>query len=139
MSNLIKISFFAMCSVLFFCLPVVGISRNSVQQKDSSRSAIQNQDSSVTKSGLKIVGSEIELEEIRIQAVMEKPMVAIVAKRMEPRFIEMEFINRSFERELKSVPVAPLIEDDRLLIPQKISKFIDKHSPKKTKKKNNYY
>ena len=44
---------------------------------------------------------EIELMEITIEAVIEKPRVAILPKRVEPELGEMEFIDRSFEEELK--------------------------------------
>ena len=73
---------------------------------------------------------EIELLEINIEAVIEKPRVAILPRRVEPQLSEMEFINRSFESELKKAPDKPMIIDDRLFAPKKIEdlkqKLLDK-------------
>jgi len=52
---------------------------------------------------------EIELMEITIEAVIEKPRVAILPKRVEPELGEMEFIDRSFEEELKKGPKSPFL------------------------------
>ena len=56
---------------------------------------------------------ELELEAIAIEAVIEKPNVDIIPKRVRPDFEEVSFIERSFERELKEIPKDLLqLEDD---------------------------
>jgi hypothetical protein len=75
--------------------------------------------------------AEIELSEITIEAVVEKPSVAILPRRLEPRLEEMEFIDRSFERELKKVPTKPLLLDDQLVRPKKIEDLKQKMLQKK--------
>lgn len=75
--------------------------------------------------------AEIELSEITIEAVVEKPSVAILPRRLEPRLEEMEFIDRSFERELKKVPTKALLLDDQLVRPKKIEDLKQKMLQKK--------
>ncbi|MDZ7289714.1 MAG: hypothetical protein ONB44_24205 [candidate division KSB1 bacterium] len=60
------------------------------------------------------VGREMELDAIAIEAVIEKPNVDIIPKRLKPELEEMEFIERSFDRELKEVPKDLLLLDDEL-------------------------
>lgn len=87
------------------------------QSSDSTRMAIVD----TTKGQMKIGGEEeIELSEILIEAVVEKPRVAILPRRLAPELGEMEVVNRSFEQELKQAPEKPMIMDNRLLVPQKI-------------------
>jgi hypothetical protein len=69
---------------------------------------------------------EIELMEINIEAVIEKPSVAILPKRIEPELGEAEFINRSFEKELKQAPDKLMIMDNRLFVPKKIEDLKEK-------------
>jgi hypothetical protein len=59
-------------------------------------------------------GEEMELESIAIEAVIEKPNVDIIPKRAEPDFEELEFVERSFERELRQIPKDLLLVDDEL-------------------------
>lgn len=87
------------------------------QLSDTTRTAIAD----TTKRQAKMGGEEeIELSEILIEAVVEKPRVAILPRRLAPELGEMEFVNRSFEQELKQAPEKPMILDNRLLVPQKI-------------------
>jgi|GEM_PF-4123404 len=79
---------------------------------------------------------EIELSEITIEAVIEKPRVAILPKRIAPELGEMEVVNRSFERELKQAPDKPMIMDNRLLVPQKIEDLKKKLIGPKEQKSN---
>lgn len=95
------------------------------------------QDSSITVPDTsKIVKSakdvEVELMEITIEAVIEKPRVAILPKRMEPEIGEMELIDRSFENELKQGPKTPFFIKERATTPIKIKKL-----KKKLEKKDN--
>ncbi|NOZ60477.1 MAG: hypothetical protein GXO74_02240 [Calditrichaeota bacterium] len=86
---------------------------------------------------------DIVLEDISIEAVIEKPRVSIVPKRMNPEFGELEFVDRSFDHELKSFPQKPLVNDDRLFKPQKINNIAKRIVAKKkaakklTNNKNN--
>lgn len=57
---------------------------------------------------------EMELETIAIEAIIEKPNVDIIPKRVAPDLEEVEFVERSFERELKEVPKDLLLLDDDL-------------------------
>jgi hypothetical protein len=59
-------------------------------------------------------GGEMELEAIAIEAIIEKPNVDIIPKRVAPNLEEMEFVERSFDRELKEVPKDLLLLDDDL-------------------------
>ena len=69
---------------------------------------------------------EIELMEITIEAIVEKPRVSILPKRMEPQLGEMEFIDRSFETELKEGPKQPFLIEERMITPLKIKKLKNK-------------
>jgi len=66
--------------------------------------------------------SEIVLEEIKIEAVVETPSVALVPKRLTPDFGKMEFVDRSFEKELKAVPKQPMLTDGDLKEVKQIKK-----------------
>lgn len=57
---------------------------------------------------------EMELEAIAIEAIIEKPNVDIIPKRIAPDLEEVEFVERSFERELKEVPKDLLLLNDDL-------------------------
>lgn len=64
--------------------------------------------------------NELELEVISIEAVVEKPNVDIIPKRIKPDFGEMRELERSFARELKSVSKGILLHDDTIDQPQKV-------------------
>ena len=67
------------------------------QQKDiNNSSSVYNPAVSVQK--------EQVLEAIHVEAKIEKPSVSIIPKRIEPPLEEVEFVRRSFDRELKSLP-----------------------------------
>lgn len=71
-------------------------------------SLAQMSDSSATatpgKHNTSYVQNEQVLEAIHVEAIIEKPSVSIMPKRIEPPLEEVEFISRSFDRELKTVP-----------------------------------
>ncbi len=75
-----------------------------------------------------VLDGDIELEEIKIDAILEKPRVSILPKRIDPEFGELEFVDRSFDKELKAVPQKLMIEDDRLFQPQKIKRMKQKEN-----------
>ncbi len=47
---------------------------------------------------------EIQLDALHVEAIIEKPSVSIVSKRIEPELEEVEFILRDFDRELRVLP-----------------------------------
>lgn len=61
-----------------------------------------------------VAEDDMELEAIAIEAIIEKPNVDIIPKRVTPDLEEVEFVERSFDRELKEVPKDLLLLDDDL-------------------------
>lgn len=117
-------------------------------EKVRAQTAIQKTDSTKTEKRIlnasqenakpdveKRSDEEIELAEINIEAVIEKPSVSIIPKRIAAELTEMEFIDRSFEKELKKAPNKPLIIDDRLFVPQKIENLKQNLIKKKQEEK----
>jgi len=79
---------------------------------------------------------EMELESISIEAIIEKPNVDIIPKRLEPELEEVEFVERSFDRELKEVPKDMLLLDDdldRVAKLEGIKKMLEKKKKKQGK------
>ena len=109
-------------------------------QGESFRSILAN-NKAPAKDSLKVdmeftgFEEEIELLEINIEAVIEKPRVAILPKRVAPELSEMELINRSFEKELKKAPDKPMVMDSRLFAPKKIEDLKQKLLEKKNRRK----
>ncbi len=105
------------------------------QSIDTTKTATR---ADTTRRAEALIGNEeeIELSEIAIEAVIEKPRVAILPKRIVPELGEIEFVNRSFERELKQAPEKPMIMDNRLLVPQKIEDLKKKLIDPKEQKSN---
>ena len=83
-------------------------------------------DSVSTISDVDVIIGEVELLEITIEAVVEKPRVSIMPKRLDPKLNEMEFIDRSFEDELKKGPDKPFLVKERAKLPDKIEQLRDK-------------
>lgn len=109
----------------------------AIQQKtDTTKSLTKNDSLRMTPNIINDAG-EIELLEINIEAVIEKPRVAILPKRIEPQLGEMEFVDRSFEKELKKMPDNPMIMDNRLFVPQKIENLKQKLLKHKEKQEKN--
>jgi len=79
---------------------------------------------------------EMELEAIAIEAIIEKPNVNIIPKRLEPELEDMEFVERSFDRELKEVPRDLLLLDDdldRVARLEGLKKLLEKKKKKQDK------
>jgi hypothetical protein len=79
---------------------------------------------------------ELELESISIEAIIEKPNVDIIPKRVEPELEEVEFVERSFDRELKELPKDLLLLDDdldRVARLEGLKKVLEKKKKKKDK------
>jgi len=110
--------------IVFGCFET-GVTQSTKQQPDTTATVIKAD--SLNKNNELNEGQNIEreiiLSEINIEAIVEKPRVAILPKRVEPEFGEIQFINRSFESELKAVPQKSMILDNRLFVPQKIESY----------------
>ncbi len=133
------------CTKLFIFLIIlslifgfVDLSRTqTTQQKvDTTKSSLKTDSLMMTPDVMNEAG-EIELLEINIEAVIEKPRVAILPKRVEPELGEMELVDRSFEKELKKAPDNPMVMDNRLFIPKKIEDLKKKLVQKKEKLNQN--
>jgi len=115
---------------LLFGYLEIGNAQTTKQKADTTRNTIKVDTTSKSIDFINIE-EEIELLEINIEAVIEKPRVAILPKRIEPQLGEMEFVDRSFENELKKVPDKPMIIDSRLFTPKKIEDLKQKLLNKK--------
>lgn len=127
-----KIFIVAVITIFIVANLEIGYTQNTKQRPDTTRSTVKA-DSVIKTIDPVNADDVIELLEINIEAVIEKPRVAILPKRVEPQLSEMEFIDRSFESELKKVPDKPMIIDSRLFAPKKIEDLKQKLLDKKKK------
>ena len=127
-----KIFILAVITIFIMANFEIGYTQNAKQRPDTTRSTVKA-DSVIKTIDPESADDVIELLEINIEAVIEKPRVAILPKRVEPQLSEMEFIDRSFENELKKVPDKPMIIDSRLFAPKKIEDLKQKLLDKKKK------
>ncbi len=86
MNKLLLVVFF-----ILICLPAWAQENKSTQEKIKVKST-------VTQKG------EIKLDDLHLEALIEKPSVSILPKRIKPDLENVEFITRKFDRELKMVP-----------------------------------
>ncbi|MBD3288452.1 hypothetical protein GF337_06570 [candidate division KSB1 bacterium] len=96
---------------VLFLGSIVLMSAN-LRAQDSTK--VKTDTSGAIKKPAKKDVQEIELMEITIEAEIEKPRVSILPKRIEPELGEMEFIDRSFEKELKKGPDKPVLLKERV-------------------------
>ncbi|UCE05891.1 MAG: hypothetical protein JSW07_20250 [bacterium] len=136
MDSWIKIFILLMTIKFFIGYFEIGNAQTTPQEVDTTRSTIKADTVRNRVDFIKVEG-EIELVEINIEAVIEKPRVAILPKRVEPQLGEVEFIDRSFEKELKTAPDKPMIMDNRLFVPKKIEDLKQKLLKKKKKLEKN--
>ena len=94
--------------------------QSSPDASDTTRTTPANVDSTFQYDAMVSLDGDVILEDITIEAIIEKPRVSILPKRIEPELGELEFVNRSFDRELKSFPENSMVQDDRLFAPKKI-------------------
>ncbi len=66
---------------------------------------------------------EMVLGEINIEAVVEKPNVDIIPKRQKPILGELMKLDRSFAKEIKSLPKEFFLFDEELDAPKKLGKI----------------
>jgi len=111
MLNLNRLFIFVLVAVI----PAVSLRAQDTTQVKTD-STVQKKPSANIQSG------EIEIEEITIEAVIEKPRVSILPKRVDPELGEMEFVDRSFENELKKGPSEPLLDAKKAREPYKIER-----------------
>ena len=64
---------------------------------------------------------ELDLGNIDIQAIIEKPNVGIIPSRIKPDLQEILVLDRSFDRELREIPRNLMLLDDDIDRPQKVS------------------
>jgi len=93
--------------------------------KQDTTKAAADTTKNITKLDTNVKSAEIELIEITIEAEIEKPRVAILPKRIEPELGEMEFIDRSFENELKQGPRQPFLIKKSRELPVGVKKIIE--------------
>ena len=108
--------------------------QNSVRKADSLKVQKTTADTIAQISSTIESEGEIVLEEITIEAIVEKPRVSILPKRIDPELGELEFVDRSFEKELKKFPNSPMINDKRLFEPDKMENLKKTLQKKKSKK-----
>lgn len=70
----------------------------------ATTSLLAQADSSQKNKGKTNSAGELILDEISIEAVLEKPNVSIFANRERPRVGSSEFTDRSFQKELSELP-----------------------------------
>ena len=127
-----------MQSILTYCLialfllwvSMTAMAQNSQQNQVSAVSQKATPDSINATVDLE---GDIVLEEISIEAIIEKPRVSILPKRISPELGELEFVDRSFEKELKKLPKNLMISDKRLFEPKKIENLKKKLLQKKSR------
>ncbi len=112
--------------LILMVILVLGSQQLSAQTKQQQADTVKRVTQADTTRKSTGMDDEIELMEINIEAVIEKPSVAILPKRIEPELGEAEFINRSFEKELKQAPDKLMIMDNRLFVPKKIEDLKEK-------------
>ncbi|MDZ7362965.1 MAG: hypothetical protein ONB46_19920 [candidate division KSB1 bacterium] len=107
--------------VMACCWPMVGSTQSASDQPktatpDTVTSKVMQppQTARLTQPDSSKPAQELELEAIAIEAIIEKPNVNIIPRRLEPDLEEVEFVERSFDRELKEVPRDLLLLDDDL-------------------------
>ena len=98
--------------ILAFCLRAQDGSAQTDSSDSKKQKAEETAEASQGSEGAGTdEGSEMVLDEILIEALIEKPNVAIIPSRKLSTLEEIEFIDRSFEKELKAVPRGLFVVD----------------------------
>lgn len=130
---------------LICCLPAVGLAQTKPNKPKpaaptdlmkAAKNTKADSAAKATKPDTAKANEEMELESISIEAIIEKPNVDIIPKRIEPELEEVEFVERSFERELKEAPKDMLLLDDdldRVAKLEGIKKILEKKKKKQEK------
>ena len=133
-------SFFVILMLICF-LPGAGLAQTAANKPkpaapDTATAKKNVKPAPAAKPDTAKANEEMELESISIEAIIEKPNVDIIPKRLEPELEEVEFVERSFERELKEVPKDMLLLDDdldRVAKLEGIKKMLEKKKKKQDK------
>ncbi len=136
MRQIIPCSCLLSCYLLWLTLtPELGYAQQDTTRvkPDTTNSVVQPTPPSKTEEPEMSFG-EIELMEITIEAIIEKPRVSMLPRRQEPKMEEMDFIDRSFDKELKKGPDRPMMVDKQMKEPDKIEQLIGKIKKKKQQK-----
>lgn len=86
-----------MKKILFLCFSLLIISFVHAQEK--SKTKVSEKPASRTAQT-----GEVKLDDLHLEALIEKPSVSVLPKRIEPDLEKVEFISRKFDRELKVIP-----------------------------------
>jgi len=84
------------------------------------------QDSTVVDTTNRIAQQDVQemvLMDISIIAAVERPSVAIIPRRDKPNFESIMFLQRSFDRELKEIPIRLISFDEKLESARKIERL----------------
>lgn len=129
--------------VLACCWPLAGLAQSAPDQPkpaapDTMKAKMMQPDQTAraARPDSSKPAQETELEAIAIEAIIEKPNVNIIPRRLEPELEEVEFVERSFDRELKEVPRdLLLLEDDldRVARLEGLKKLLEKKKKKQDK------
>jgi hypothetical protein len=129
--------------VLAGCWPMVALTQSAVDQPtpaapDTVKAKVIQPDQAAhpARPDSSKTVQEMELEAIAIEAIIEKPNVNIIPRRLEPELEEVEFVERSFDRELKEVPRDLLLLDDdldRVARLEGLKKLLEKKKKKQDK------
>jgi hypothetical protein len=129
--------------VLACCWPMVALTQSASDQPkpatpDTAKAKVAQPDQAAraARPDSSKTAQEMELEAIAIEAIIEKPNVNIIPRRLEPELEEVEFVERSFDRELKEVPRDLLLLDDdldRVARLEGLKKLLEKKKKKQDK------
>ncbi|MBN2090402.1 hypothetical protein JW964_12385 [candidate division KSB1 bacterium] len=102
---------------------------NIIQSADTLKNKEQTTSNPATTTSTEIEliqtdgDGEMILNAIEIEAVIETPSVNIVPKRINPEMGKVEFVDRSFESELKAIPIQPILTGKEMSEVSKIKKL----------------
>ena len=98
--------------ILAFCLSAqVGSAQTDSSDSKKQKAEETTEASQRSEEAGTDESSDMVLDEILIEALIEKPNVAILPSRELSTLEEIEFINRSFEKELKALPRGLFVVD----------------------------
>ncbi|MCG8606479.1 hypothetical protein MJD09_16030 [bacterium] len=97
--------------IFVFCIGIIsGFAQTAEAKKENKTFPVTEEDEKETKEAS---GEDFVLDEILIEAVIEKPNVAILPTLELGDLGDILFIDRSFEEELKAVPRGLFFVDDK--------------------------
>lgn len=101
--------------------------KSTISQRPDSVTNKKQNPGAVTETEMELIQTdgdgEMILNAIEIEAVIETPSVNIVPKRIDPEMGKVEFVDRSFENELKAIPIQPILAGKEMSEVSKIKKL----------------